>query len=167
MKLVLPKIRNALPLHARLNYYYGLVYPYLTYNILIWGSTNFNHLSPLVIQQKRIIRIITNSNYIAHTSPLFYKLGLLKLVDIHKFQAAVYMYKNQFNDLYINNHGLNTRNSHNLVPKHHKLSRTQQAISYVGPKIWNKLPISIGIIPNLNTFKRTLKSYLLSHYVDS
>ena len=164
---ILFKIRNALPLQARLNYYYGLVYPYLTYNILIWGSTNFNHLSPLVIQQKRIIRIIANSNYIAHTSPLFYKLGLLKLVDIHKFQAAVYMYKNQFNDMYIHNHGLNTRNSHNLVPKHHKLSRTQQAISYVGPKIWNNLPLGIRIIPNLNTFKRTLKSYLLSHYVDS
>ena len=114
-----------------------------------------------------MVQIITNSNYIAHTSTLFYKLGLLKLVDIHKFQAAVYMYKNQLTDMYTHNHGLNTRNSHNLVPKQHKLSRTQQAISYVGQKIWNTLPLCIKIIPKLNTFKPTLKSYLLSHYVDS
>ena len=71
---ILYKIKNSLSRQAKLNYYYGFIYPFLTYNILIWGSTNSIHLKPLIIQQKRIIRLLSGTNYLDHTTPLFMTL---------------------------------------------------------------------------------------------
>ena len=81
---ILYKIRNQLPIQARLNFYYSFVYPYLTYNITSWGGTNQTHLQPLIIQQKKIVRIMTNSHFLEHTTPLFHRLRLLKIPDIYE-----------------------------------------------------------------------------------
>ena len=84
---ILYRIKQGMPLKTRLTYYNSFVLPYLNYNILHWGNTNDNHLKPLIIIQKRIIRTIADADYLAHTSPLFKKLNLLKLVDLYNFQA--------------------------------------------------------------------------------
>ena len=47
----------------------------------------------LEIIQKRAIRLITGSNYIAHTEPLFIQLGLLKVQDILKLRLLKFYYK--------------------------------------------------------------------------
>ena len=52
------KIRNNLSRKAKLDYYYAFFYPYIVYNILIWGGTYQTHLNPLILEQKRIIRLI-------------------------------------------------------------------------------------------------------------
>ena len=36
---ILHSIRENMPKYARVDYYYGMIYPYLFFNILIWGST--------------------------------------------------------------------------------------------------------------------------------
>ena len=46
-----------------INLYYSLVYPYLIYNVIIWGGTFSSRMSQLVILQKNLIRIITGENY--------------------------------------------------------------------------------------------------------
>ena len=50
--------------------------PFLIYGILVWGYTYQATLHPLVILQKRMIRIITFTNYYEHTSPLFKSLNI-------------------------------------------------------------------------------------------
>ena len=73
--------------------YYALVYPYLNYCILVWGSTYPTNLNRLVLLQKRVIRIISREVYDAHTDPLFKKLRMLKLNDIYLLQLGTFMYK--------------------------------------------------------------------------
>ncbi len=68
--------------------YNSLVYPYLSYGIVIWGSAYKIHLDKLRIQQKKIIRRIHGAEYDAHSEPLFKSLKLLKLDDIYKQCAA-------------------------------------------------------------------------------
>ena len=161
---ILYKIQKLLSHDAKLNYYFSFVYPYLSYNIIIWGGTSPTHLQPLIIQQKKIIRIISGASYLAHTRPLFHKLKLLKLTDIHKFLVAVYMFNEQSNETFSVPHSINTRYRNNLTPKFHRLSRCQQAISYIGPSIWNQIPLIIRQISDLKLFKRTLKSYYIDQY---
>ena len=161
---VLYKLKNLLPQQARMNYYYGLMYPYLTYNIIVWGSTNPSHLNPLIILQKRIVRILAGSEYLAHSTPLFLKLSILKLLDLHKYFVCMYMFDERNREDFSINHNLNTRNRNNLQPKFHRLSKTQHALSYVGPKIWNDLPCNIKSVRSLPIFKRKLRNYLLSSY---
>ena len=54
--------------------YYSLIYSYLQYCMLEWGSTYPTHLRCLVLLQKRIIRIISKKGFDAHTNPLFQSL---------------------------------------------------------------------------------------------
>ena len=59
--------------------YYSLVYPYLYYCTIAWGSTCPSNLNRLVILQKRVIRIINKDTFDAHTDPIFRDLKLLRV----------------------------------------------------------------------------------------
>ena len=41
-----------------------------------------------------------------------------------------------------------------------------RSFSYIAPRLYNKLPITIKLIGSLNTFKRHLKAFLFSHAYD-
>ena len=43
--------------------------------------------------QKKAIRLITNSSYTAHTTPLFIELGLLKIQNMFKLKLLKFYYK--------------------------------------------------------------------------
>ena len=161
---ILYRIRDRLPLQARMNFYYAFIYPYLIYNVEVWGSTYQTHLVPLIIQHKRVIRTITNSRSRDHTTPLFCKLNLLKFQDIYKFQICVKMFKLIENGEFQTQQARPTRQNDLLLPEFHRLSLTQHAFSYKGPFTWNTLPITIRNIPKIKIFKKTLKTYLLEQY---
>ena len=47
----------------------------------------------LKLLQKKVVRIITNSNYLAHSEPIFKTLNLLKLEDIIKVDMIKFYYQ--------------------------------------------------------------------------
>ena len=47
----------------------------------------------LKLLQKKVVRIITNSNYLAHSEPIFKTLNLLKLEDIIKVGMITFYYQ--------------------------------------------------------------------------
>ena len=69
-----------------------MLYPFLTYGILIWGNTYETTLKPLFILQKKAY-CITFSKLDSCSSPLFKSLGLIKFFGIALFQIAIFMYK--------------------------------------------------------------------------
>ena len=75
-----------------LTLYYSLVYPYLAYGVMLWGSTYPAHLSKLIIRQNKLVRIIAGAHYNAHTVPIFRDMGLLKLEDLYKLQVSRYVF---------------------------------------------------------------------------
>ena len=64
------------------NLYYAYIYPYFTYCIEVWGSAAKCHVNSLFLLQKKIIRIMTFSPYLAHTAPIFIDLAIVA-TDIH------------------------------------------------------------------------------------
>ena len=48
----------------------------------IWGISPQSHLRPLLLLQKKIVRIMTFSTYYAHTDPLFKDLNILTIDNI-------------------------------------------------------------------------------------
>ena len=110
-------------------FYFSYVYPYLTYSIEAWRCAMQTHFHPLFLLQKKIIRHITFSPYLAHTGPLFFNLQLLPLEKIFFSKVGLVMFKcsnnmlpNVISNLYIKNnneiHSLFTRNSNLLrIPK--------------------------------------------------
>ena len=161
---ILYRIKDSLSLGARVNFYYAFVYPHLCQNVIVWGNAGYSNLKPLVIQHKRIIRNLTNSGYLEHTSPLFASLGLLKFEDIYKYHILIFMFKSIKNDQYSRNHSLNIRYRNRAVPVFQRLALTQRSVSFAGPTLWNKLPNTISSIDSFFVFKRRLKQYFISQY---
>ena len=90
---ILSKLRYYVNLEVLIKLYYSLVYPFLTYAIVAWVNTYQTNIKPLLILQKRAIRIITFSNFDKHSSPLFKQTKILKLFDLIKIQISLFMYK--------------------------------------------------------------------------
>ena len=72
--------------------------PYFNYGILTWGSIikEDHHLHKL---QKKAVRIITQSDYIAHTEPLCKQNRLIKLPNMFSLAVWKFYYKLMNNQL--------------------------------------------------------------------
>ena len=71
---IIDRSRFELSTNAKLSLYYTLIYPYLTYCNIVWSSTYVSSLNRILLLQKRVVRAITNSDYRAHSTPLFLHL---------------------------------------------------------------------------------------------
>ena len=54
----------------------------MTYGLLLWG----NQVVQVSKLQKKSVRLITGSEYLAHSEPLFKELELLKIEDLYKLK---------------------------------------------------------------------------------
>ena len=128
---ILRMLRDTFPKHILKTLYLTLVYPYFNYCNLIWGSAYNSTLNPLVILQKKCIRIICNAEFLAHTDPLFKSTKLLKLKQFHELNCPIFIYKCFNSTAYANFkimmitssqiHQYNTRNRDDIRPLHHRL----------------------------------------------
>ena len=166
---ILYKIRDNLPMKSRLDYYYAYMYPYFSYNIIIWGSTFPTHLQPLIIQQKRTIRTLTNAGYRDHTDPLFKRLKILKLEDIYYFHLGTYMFHAHTREEYAPQSYILTRgvSQGDIRSARHRLTTPQHSVSYFGPKFWNSLTPALRSITSYKRFRKSLKEHLLNQYQDN
>ena len=89
---MLYKIRNFCPIEVLISLYYSLFHCHLSYGISIWGVANKTLLEKVFLLQKKAIRAITKSDFLAHTDPLFKKLRITKLNDLYFIKLASLMW---------------------------------------------------------------------------
>ena len=89
---IMNRVKHCLINYALYSLYCTLILSYLNYCCEIWGNTYKSRIHPLYIMQKRAIRICGNSDYRAHTRPIFYQLKTLCLPDMVNFNSMVFMY---------------------------------------------------------------------------
>ena len=77
------KARNYINKKALLGLYHSYIYPYLIYCIESWGNASNCHIDPLSMLQKRILRILTFSNYDVPSELLFRYTNILPLCKHH------------------------------------------------------------------------------------
>lgn len=90
---VLCKIRHFVDVKILTQLYPAIILSFLSYSCLVWGNTNDHNIKLLQRTQKKAIRLITFSNFDAHTSHLFAQLNLLKLQNHIKLQALYFMHQ--------------------------------------------------------------------------
>ena len=120
------------------------------YCVSVWASTYPTNLNRIIILQKRLVRIISNQSFHAHTAPLFRELKILRFTDIFLFQLGKFMYLFKlgllpeiFDGLFFTNnqmHSYNTRksNAFHIFPCRTNLRCF--AIRFQGPKFFSSLP---------------------------
>ncbi len=153
--------------------YYALIYPYIQYCIIIWGSTYPTCLYRINLLQKRVIRIINREAYDAPTDPIFKDLNILKLNDIYLLQLGIFMYKYQNNLLPINFansflrtdqvHNYNTRASRLFYVPSCQTNIRKFTVNYQGPCFYNSIDADIRNVASISLFQSKLKTYLSSN----
>ena len=152
-----------LPSNVLIQLYYNLIYSYLNYNIICYAATYDSHTNRLFLLQKKAIRNITHSDYLAHTDPLFHSNNILKFHDIYKLNAGMYAYSNQH--LFERSHIYNTRNTYDLLPVRARIRVCEFSLSVAAPRIFNSIPLEIQSVETRNAFKCRYKKHLLSSYI--
>lgn len=172
---VLSKLQHFVHTHVLIQLYYSIIFPYLTYGVTVWGHTYESNLKPLVILQKKAIRIINFSGFREHTSPLFKQLNILKFADIVHFNTAVFLHNYSHGKLpeIFSDYFSEVRSKHQYGTRlasrsTFSLSRVRTnygkfRIKYIGPQIWNDIDESLKTL-SLSTFKRKLKKLLIMNY---
>lgn len=172
---MLSKIRYYVSLDVLTNLYYALLHPFLIYGIVVWGSTYPTNIKPLLILQKRAIRILTFSKFDEHSSPLFKQTNILKLFDLVNFHISMFMFKffnkllpSAFDDFFVPTsrvHNYSTRlsssNAYSLPRVRTNYGKFN--IRFSGVKIWNSLESELKLL-SIGAFKARLKSNFISTY---
>ena len=86
---ILYRLKHVCPEYVLFTLYNSLIVSYINYGLLLWGIDS--HKLPSL--QKKAIRFMTNSIYIAHTAPLLVKHGLLHVHDMFKLKLLKFYYK--------------------------------------------------------------------------
>ena len=95
---ILYRLKTIYPQSVLQTLYNTLILSYFNYCILVWGTT-INEGSPLHLLQKKALRLISNSNHIAHTEPICKNSRLLKLTDMFSIAVWKFYYKLMSNQL--------------------------------------------------------------------
>ena len=161
------RVKNLMPSFVLKTMYHAHVTSILNYCNIIWSNTYITHLDPLIKSQKRIIRLLTNSEFLAHTQPLFKQLKLLDIENLRKYSLAVYFYKNKHKILPTlqGHHHYDTRNRERPRPIRHSKVIYEKSFVYQAPIVWNELidrsEPNITNSATLGIFKKKLKQYLV------
>ena len=171
---ILQKLRYFVPAYVLKMLYHSLILSHLQYCTLLWANSYYSHLQKLRLLQKKAIRIISNADYLAHSSKIFFNMKLLKLDDIRTFQLGTFMYKLRYNKLpsaiphmFVTNeniHSHNTRNKNGYLIPNVRTNCRKFTVSYAGPILWNSFPQKLRQLPSEVLFKRKLKYILLATY---
>ena len=82
-------LKTILPSDVLQTLYNSLRMPHFHYCLLTWGSTiKTGH--KLHLLQKKALRLIDKSHYIAHTEPIFKIIHMVKFIDM--FSIAVWKF---------------------------------------------------------------------------
>ena len=93
-KYLLLASKHMMPIDVRKIFYYSHFYSHLTYGIGIWGSmAKQKKLNAIYILQKKIIRVIVNAKYNAHSDPLFKQMNILPLEHVIELELLKFAYK--------------------------------------------------------------------------
>lgn len=169
------RMRNVLSQKTLLLLYHALIFPYLTYGNIGWGCASKIYLDPLLLLQKKAVRICAGASYLAHSGHLFKSLNILKIADINRVQILLFMFKYKYNMLpkccnhyvVVNNNNTRvhqTRCCHYFKEVGCRTNIRSYCISVQGPKFFNSLPINLQTLTSIAIFKRSIIKDIMTSY---
>ena len=146
---ILIKARMYLPKSSLLTLYCTFAYPYFLYCIHVWGRTYQSYSKILEVTQKKLIRLLTFSEYRAHTKKLFKDKKVLTVSEIYVYAVGLFMYgyyKTElpcvFNNMFrlnrtVHNYGTRQKDLYDILS--YRLDIVKNSIRYRGVIVWNQI----------------------------
>ena len=89
---VLFKLRHCVPQHTLILLYKSFIQSNIMYGIEVWGNTCKSYLNCLLLSQKMAMRAITFSPFRTPSKPLFKKLGVMDVFELHKLSICIFIF---------------------------------------------------------------------------
>jgi len=141
--------------------YYGLIYPFLSYGVEVWGNDNCRTQS-LFRLQKRAIRAVLRKPQSHSCREIFKGHSILTFPCLYILQCVTFVKKHFQNFQEHIDHDYNLRKNNKIRPPQHKTSFYESNLKYNGISCYNALPENIKLIESVSKFKRAVKRLLLS-----
>lgn len=138
---VLRRLSKVADTRVTLAAYYGLIFPYLSYAVAIWGNEN-NRTSRVFKLQKRALRAISRKSSRSSCRPLFRENNILTFPSIYILNCVSFVHKNThlFNELSSQQDRYSLRPSNKVKLPPHKTSFYEKHLTYNGLRLYNALP---------------------------
>ena len=169
---ILRRIKHKIPVTLLKSLYYTLINPYFNYCNIIWATSSSVALDKLFRLQKRAIRLVANSDWNAHSAPLFLDLKVLTIHQLNLLQVASFMYKvnnnllpQYFIDMFLFNHSVHSHNTRQCNLYHvpyHRLVLTSNSIRVFGVNLWNNICDDIRNSKSLQSFRTKYKLCIIN-----
>ena len=141
--------------------YYNLIYPYISYGILAWGSAYRKHISKIQVKQNHSVKLIffatAFNSETEKAKPLLNLLGLFTVNNIYRLQVSKFVHSwhklavclrywtTYFNMLVISiviatTRCIQLRKKKILTSRAHEQTLGKKSISFMATDIWRHLP---------------------------
>ena len=175
---ILNRVKKTLPSSSLMVIYNSLIFSHYSYGLEAWGASQAKSFKRILGIQKKAIRSVTKSHWLAHTEPRMKNLKILKITDQHKAQCintTLDMLKGRCPDvlglsdkIQKNNRTHNLRSTtsqpSNLELPRSKGKRDKGTFSQLAPCLWNDLPEEIKSEENRYRFRQLTKNHYLETY---
>lgn len=156
-------LRYLCPLSVLKTIYYALVNSKLQYGVTLWGGTYYSTLKPLVVSQKKFIRLMLFKPSREPSFPLFHQLQILPLRYLYVYHVMKIFYVKSGNvvcNINVYSHRLRNYDI-TEVPRPYSESY-KKSFSYLAPKMWNKIKPDEETTKSLCIFKKYVRKFLFS-----
>ncbi len=164
----LNQVKKILPMKTLKTIYNSILQPHLQYSVITWGNAKLKDLEPLILKQKKAVRLVSKSKYNAHCEPLFSQLNILKLQDIFHLSVSSFISKflnnqlpDSFNEIFTPLNSSRVKQLRSQIPKMKSLERFPNVTF---PKIFNKLNDNIRNCTSFKSTKAKMKKSILNCY---
>ena len=147
----------------------------IEYGSILFTKVTKATMKPIIILQKKAIRIICNAGYRDSTAPLFKIEKILPFENIIFYNICRFMHDFSFNNLprdfdgtwqKINEiHAHVTRNNNNFFIVNTNKNYLKKFPLFHFPKLWNTLPNNIKEMESRKCFAKELYDYLIDNIV--
>ena len=153
---IISKLRYYLSVNQLKQIYYNLIYPYISYAIVAWGSTCKTNLPKIQTKQNRVIRLILfatlSGKNTASALPLLNIMDILTVNNVYRLHTLKFTYAwhkgilpkvfDHFFQYASNVHHYNTRYAakKNLYKFRIKTNTGKQMVSFAAIDLWQEIP---------------------------
>ena len=172
---IISRLRHCVPQKTMITIYNALFHSHIIYAIQIWGQ-NLNPTARVIKLQKTAVRLITFSEFNAHSKPLFKLLKIQSIIDttfilniklVHQtlnYYSPTSIQKT-LNLTYLLDTYLTRAKSYNIL-KRHKVKTTSfgiNSIRYQSTLHWNTLQVYFKEINLLSQSFSKIKAYTIKY----
>lgn len=154
-------------------YYNAYITPIFDYGCMVWGQCSVYNTNRLIKLQKRAARLILKADFMTPSNTMFQQLGWLTFPNRVQYHTCIMVYKaiNGQAPEYLSNLLVKSSESHSkslrsgdredLRVPFSRTSYYERSFSITGAKAWNSLPNHVRQSSDLNSFKTSLRTYIM------